>query len=162
MKLESLLGQEPLAYAYFYALLFGALHALVVFMAALALLLLLPRSGWAGYFRTLRRFALFNALLLAFGMLGNSVWMTFVYRHFYTNPDNIFDFVPFFPFGSWAIGYAGSLLGGTSMGYLQGLWTLLATLVWALTFLTYRGITRGALLMQLRRIVRFEELMDPQ
>jgi hypothetical protein len=48
------------------------------------------------------------------------------------------------------------------MGYLQALWALLATVVWALAFLTYRGITKGNLLMQLRRIARFEELMDPQ
>jgi hypothetical protein len=162
MKLGNLLGYEPLADAYFYAFTFGALHALLVCMAALALLPRLVRSGWERYLRTLRRFALFNALLLVFGMLGNSAWMTFVYRHLYTNPDNVFDFVPFFPFGSWAIGYSGSLLGGTGMGQLQALWTLLAAVVWALTFLAYRGITKGTLLIQLRRIVRFEELMDPQ
>ena len=163
--LHRLLDYDPVAYAYMYVLFVGAFHALLVGAAAVMLIPRLVLGGWRKYLRTLRRFLLFNALLLAFGILGNSLWMTFVYGHRYISQDTVVDFFPFIPFGQWALnvewgGKTGSLLNGASLWELRGLWALVAGMVWTATVLVYRGITQGSLLVRLRRIVMFEELTE--
>jgi hypothetical protein len=163
--LHRLLDYEPFESAFIYVLLVGAFHALLVGAAALVLTPRLALSGWRKYLRTLRRFLLFNALLLAFGILGNAIWMAFVYGHRYISQDTVVDFFPFIPFGQWALnvewgGKTGSLLNGASLWELRGLWALVAGPVWVSTVLIYRGITKGTLLVTLRRIVMFEELTE--
>jgi hypothetical protein len=143
----NLLDYEPLAYAYIYALFVGSFHALLVSAAAIVLIPRLVLSGWARYFQTLRRFFLLNALLLAFGILGNSIWMALVYTRLYISQDTLVDFFPFIPFGQWALdvefgGKRGSLLNGAGLWQLRSLWALLASLVWILTILVYRRITK--------------------
>ncbi len=163
--LHRLLDYEPFESAFIYVLLVGAFHALLVGAAALVLTPRLALSGWKKYLRTLRRFLLFNALLLAFGILGNLLWMTFVYRHRYFSQDTVVDFFPFIPFGQWALdvewgGKTGSLLNGGSLWELREWWALVAGLVWSATVLIYRAITKGSLLVTLRRILMFEELEE--
>lgn len=162
---QRLLDYEPFEFACIYVVLVGAVHALLVGAAILVLVPHWVLNGWSRYLRTLRRFLLFNALLLGFGILGNSIWMAFVYAHLYISQDTLVDFFPFVPFGQWALnmewgGKPGSLLNGASLWELRGLWALVAGLVWTLTVLSYRGITKGSLLTRLRRIVLFEELEE--
>ena len=150
--LESLPADGPLADAICYFMFVGLIHAFLVSAAALVLIPRLVLSGWARYFRTLRRFLLINALLLAFGILGNAVWMTFIYNRLYISQDTVVDFFPFIPFGQWALdvewgGKPGSLLNGASLWELRGLWVLLASLVWVSMLLTYRKITKRPLLI---------------
>jgi hypothetical protein len=160
-----LLDFGPVADAYMYVLLVGAFHALLVGAAALLLIPRLFLSGWAKYSRALRRFLLFNALLLAFGILGNAIWMTLVYGHRYLSQDTVVDFFPFIPFGQWALntergGKTGSLLNGASLWELREIWALVAGLVWTATVVIYRAITKGSLLVTLRKILMFEELEE--
>jgi hypothetical protein len=161
----SILLGSAFADAYFYVLFVGGFHALLVGAAVILLIPRLVLGGWAKYFRALRRFLLLNALLLVFGILGNAVWMTFIYDNRYISQDTVVDFFPFIPFGQWVLdqewgGKTGSLLNGATLWELRGWWALVAGVVWALTFLIYQRVTKGSLLPKLLRVVRLEELTE--
>jgi hypothetical protein len=126
----------------------GSFHALLVGAAAIVLIPRLILSGWTKYARTVGCFFLFNALLLAFGILGNCLWIKLVYARLYISQDTLVDFLPFVPFGQWVLdvdygGKRGLLLNGTSLWHLRSLWAMLASAVWTLTMLTYRRILKG-------------------
>jgi hypothetical protein len=131
-----------------YLLIVGSLQALFSVAVLVFALVILLRRGWRPYLVFARQTLVFNALLLLFGCLANSLWMLLAYNRWYISADTLVDFIPFIPFGQWVLNVSmgkehGHLIGGTRLYQLQLLWLLLAGSVWACTIAAYRSICEG-------------------
>jgi hypothetical protein len=120
---------------YFYLLFVGGLQLV---LAAIIAVTLLPLAGLLLRIRfaiLVRRFALFNGFLLAWGCLANSLWLVLTDAKLAVL-DDCPVWAPFVPFGRRVLDGAGwwKLLNGTHLLELQFIWALITILVWILSF----------------------------
>lgn len=130
--------------ALFYFAIGGMVFAVLFGLLAAGMLAELPRWGWAGYVRHLRRAALFAGLLFIWGAAGNALWLAVAAGRLYKRADPLIDFLPVVPFGGWVIDEVcgGHLMPGVSYGQLRLLWLAVAGAVWSLAILSYRSLPR--------------------
>ncbi|HEX8373297.1 MAG TPA: hypothetical protein VF585_10985 [Chthoniobacterales bacterium] len=122
----------------FYLLFVGVHQVLLAAVVAVTIVPLLAGLTRRSYGRLLRHFALLNVFLLAWGGLGDSLWLRLTDGQF-SVADDCPVWVPFLPFGRWILdSAAGSpegwqLHGNATLAQLQWTWAAIAVPVWVLS-----------------------------
>jgi hypothetical protein len=124
--------------SFFYCCVAGFLQLCAILLFATVALPLMVLRNWRTYLRTVGLFCLFNAFLLAWGSIGNYLWLSLTWQKLYFSMDRVVDWFPYIPFGQWVLdqeygGETGRLLNGATMGQLRFIWAAIATAVWALS-----------------------------
>jgi hypothetical protein len=132
----------------FYYLSLMALLHLVVFGLGSAIVAVLPSNQQGAKLQRIRRFALYNGLLLIVGSIFNGLWSCLVWDHLYDSTDYFFDFVPFWPITRAVIeapwGNERGRLLGVSLFELQLVWLVFAAGTWLVTTAVYRLVSTRA------------------
>src|ERR1043166_3494406 len=130
----------------FYYLCFMSVVHLVALGVGSAILAALSSKQRGAKLRRIRRFALYNGLLLLVGSIFNGLWSCLIWDRLYDSTDYVFDFIPFLPIGHWALdrpwGDERGRLLGVSLSQLQLVWLLFAAGTWGSATLLYR-LVRG-------------------
>src|ERR1051325_5009969 len=87
----------------FYLLWVGFLQGLGALIIAPFFFPLASRLGYTSFPRVLRAYLIFNCCLLLWGCLGHYVFHSLTYGKMYISMDRLADWIPFIPFGQWAL-----------------------------------------------------------
>ncbi len=128
----------------FYGCIAGTIFLLLFAGLVVIMLLTIPGKGIRLYLRRIARTLLFLVFLFAYGAVANAAWVVFFNDRLYVSRDPLTYFIPFIPFGWWALDApcGGRLLGSVTMLELRLLWLAFAAIVWAAAGLTYRALIR--------------------
>jgi hypothetical protein len=123
-----------------YLFLVGGFQIALTLMAGTILAVVKVCSPTFQFVRAMCLFALLDFWLLAFGLIGDLVWVVAVHGNLYTNPDPLVDWLPFVLPGEWTIDPVchGALKPGVTWWEMYLAWLLIAAPVWTLTFVAYR------------------------
>jgi hypothetical protein len=124
----------------YYFLMSAVDHAIIFALGCLVLVLV---SLWArvGYLRLLKRWSIFNIILILVGAAMSGFWDCLIYGHLYVTADYVADFSLIFPITQNTIDvhfddYSGHLIG-VSLRQLQCVWLLFALVTWTLAAVIY-------------------------
>jgi hypothetical protein len=125
---------------------------IIIFIIGSILLLFCSLKNLKALPRRLFKFGMFLGIFLVVGSLVNGVWGCSTFNRLYHSYDYFFDFIPFWPVGSFAE-HPQVEAYGTTLTELNLLWFIFAAFTWGSTIAIYR-FTRRKLAQRTSRRAR--------